>query len=506
MPSPSENSLPEPCIFVIFGASGDLTRRKLGPALFELARLGLIHERTVIVGTARSALTDDEFRARLHDGLQSFARTRPVDESVWAALAARTFYQQARYGDVDDTQALGARLAALDAQFGTHANRIFYLAVPPDVVVPVLDALRQTEQIRRRPPTTDHGEGAVRVVFEKPFGHDLDSARALNHAADAALDERQIFRMDHYLGKETVQNISVLRFANSIFEHVWHARAIRRVRVTVAETIGVEGRGGYFDRTGILRDILQNHLLQLLTLVAMEPPTSLDADAIRDEKAKVLRCLRPFDPATMSRSVVRAQYGPGDGQPGYRDEEGVAPDSTTETFVALRTWIDNWRWAGVPFYLTAGKRLAGRLAEVMIEFREPPRVLFAAAGALKPNRLTIRVQPDDGVALRVCVKVPGLETRLQDVRMDFPYASAFPAGSPEAYERLLLDVMHGRSALFARRDEIELAWQFTMSILDTWQAAPSAALPTYAPGSWGPLSSEAFFDEQADYGALTQDA
>jgi len=494
MATPSEQALPAPCIFVIFGASGDLTRRKLGPALFELARLGLMHERTVIVGAARSALTDDEFRARLHDDLP-----KNSDESVWAALAARTFYQQARYGDVDDTRALGDRLAALDEQFGTCGNRVFYLAVPPDVVVPVLDALRQTGQIRRCPPSPDRCEGVLRVVFEKPFGHDLDSARALNRAAEAALDERQIFRMDHYLGKETVQNISVLRFANSIFEHVWHARAIRSVRVTVAETIGVAGRGGYFDHTGILRDILQNHVMQLLTLVAMEPPTSLDADAIRDEKAKVLRCLRPFDAAGVSRSVIRAQYAD------YRDEEGVAPDSRTETFVALRTWIDNWRWAGVPFYLTAGKRLATRLAEVMIEFREPPRVLFAAAGTLKPNRLTIRVQPNEGVALRVCAKVPGLETRLQEVHMDFPYASAFPAASPAAYERLLLDVMHGRSALFARRDEIELAWQFSMGILDAWHAAPTTALPTYTPGSWGPIPSKAFFDKQADYGALTQE-
>jgi glucose-6-phosphate 1-dehydrogenase len=502
MVSSTEQSPPEPCIFVIFGASGDLTRRKLGPALFELARLGLMHERTVIVGSARSALTDDEFRARLRDGLQSFARTQPVDESVWDALAQRTFYQQARYGDEADTQALGARLATLDARFDTRASRVFYLAVPPDVVVPVLDALHRTGQLRRQRPREDCREGFLRVVFEKPFGHDLDSARALNLAAETALDEQQIFRMDHYLGKETVQNIGVLRFANSIFEHVWHSRAIRSVRVTVAETIGVEGRGGYFDRTGILRDILQNHVLQLLTLVAMEPPTSLDADAIRDEKAKVLRCLRPFDAAGVSRSVVRAQYGASPSQPAYRDEDGVAPDSMTETFVALRTWIDNWRWAGVPFYLTAGKRLAGRLAEVMIEFREPPRVLFAAAGDLKPNRLTIRVQPNEGVALRVCAKVPGLETRLQEVHMDFPYDSAFPATSPEAYERLLLDVMHGRSALFARRDEIELAWQFTMGILNAWQAAPAGDLPTYAPGSWGPVSSQDFFDEQADYGAL----
>jgi glucose-6-phosphate 1-dehydrogenase len=503
---------PQRGAIVIFGASGDLTRRKLIPALYNLACEGLLPEGTVIVGYSRTEMTDESFRARLLEGLQRHSRTKPVDEEIWRTLATRVFYVQGGYDDGDGYARLHRRLADLDDKSGTGSNRIFYLSVPPTVVVPILRGLSGSGNLERRRPCEDDGGCYMRVVFEKPFGRDLASARQLNNEIDRLLDEAQIFRMDHYLGKETVQNISVLRFANSIFEHVWHSQSVRFIRVTVAEKLGMEGRGSYFDSTGILRDILQNHVLQLLTLVTMEPPASLTADAIRDEKSKVLRCLRRLEGAEVRRSVVRGQYGAGDidGQPvpEYRDEDGVADDSDTETFVALRTYIDNWRWAGVPIYLCAGKRLAESLVEVAVEFQRVPVVLFGAMKdrELKPNRLTLRIQPDEGVSLRFASKVPGLNTALKNVEMDFPYGSAFPAASPEAYERLLLDVMAGNSALFARRDEVELAWQFADGILRAWEDGPPPAFPNYAPGTWGPISSEDFFDEDASYGEAQRPA
>ncbi len=499
-----ERHKPERGIVVIFGASGDLTRRKLAPALYNLARQNLLPDGTVVVGYGRTEMTDEVFRNRLGESVSTFSRTQPIESDIWNALARRMFYQRGSYDGGDAYPALHRRLLELDERFGTGGNRIFYLAVPPGVVPAILRNLSSVGSLERR-RRCDEGTCYLRVVFEKPFGHDLESARRLSNEIDRLLEEPQIFRMDHYLGKETVQNISVLRFANSIFEHVWHSASVRYVRVTVAETLGVEGRGGYFDSTGILRDILQNHVLQLLTLVTMEPPASLSADAIRDEKAKVLRCLRPLEGEEVVRSVARGQYGRGvvDGVevPAYREEEGVDPNSATETFVGLRTYIDNWRWAGVPVYLCAGKRLAQALTEVSIEFKEAPRVLFGAMEGveLKPNRLTLRIQPDEGVSLRFASKVPGLKMELRDVEMDFPYGSAFPAASPEAYERLLLDVMGGNSALFARRDEVELAWQFATSILEGWQKRPPPEFPNYAPGTWGPVSAERFFAEGASY-------
>jgi len=502
---------PEPAIIVIFGASGDLTRRKLMPALYNLAREGLLPENAVVVGYARTAMTDEQFRSRLREGLERFSRVRPIRADAWDALAGRTFYRQGDYANAADHARLAEVLAGLDERFGTRGNRIFYLSVPPAVVVPALEALSASGNLERRRPCEQDGACYLRVVFEKPFGHDLDSARALSSHIDRLLDESQTFRMDHYLGKETVQNISVLRFANSVFEHVWHAQSVRFVRVTVAETLGMEGRGRSFDSAGILRDILQNHVLQLLTLATMEPPALLTPDAVRDEKAKVLRCLRRLEGREVARSAVRGQYGAGavDGRPvpAYREEEGVAPDSNTETFVGIRTYIDNWRWAGVPIYLCAGKRLARSMAEVAVEFKKVPDVLFGAVEGLglKPNRLTLRVQPDEGVSLRFAIKVPGLKPDLRNVEMDFPYGGEFPAGSPEAYERLLLDVMAGNSALFARRDEVELAWEFAGGILRAWEAQPPE-FPNYAPGTWGPISPEDFFREDTDYSVAAADA
>ena len=497
----------EPGIIVIFGASGDLTRRKLAPALYNLAREGLLPGNAAVVGFARTPMTDEQFRNRLRESVGRFSRSKPLDAAVWDSLAARIFYHQGDYGDVEAHRGLAARLAGLDERFGTRGNRVFYLSVPPSVVLPVLDALSASGNIERRRPCEEPGACSLRVVFEKPFGRDLASARALSDHTGRLLDESQTFRMDHYLGKETVQNILVLRFANSIFEHVWHSESVRFIRVTVAETLGMEGRGRSFDSSGILRDILQNHVLQLLTLMTMEPPAALSADAVRDEKVKVLRCLRRLEGDELARSAVRGQYGAGmiggEPVPAYRDEEGVAPDSNTETFVGIRTYIDNWRWAGVPFYLCAGKRLARSLAEVAIEFRDVPRVLFGAMEGveLKPNRLTLRIQPNEGVSLRFGTKVPGLDLNLRNVEMDFPYGSAFPAASPEAYERLLLDVMAGNSALFARRDEVELAWEFAGGILEAWQKQSPPEFPNYAPGTWGPISPEDFFREDTDYSA-----
>jgi len=507
-----ERYKPERGIIVIFGASGDLTHRKLAPALYSLARQDLLPGGTVIIGYGRTEMSDGAFRDRFRDGVEKFARGGQVDPAAWDSLAPRIFYQQGGYDEPDAYRPLHRRLEELDGQFDTGGNRVFYLSVPPGVVAPILENLSAAGSLERRRPCDEGQACYLRVVFEKPFGQGLESARRLNNQIDRLLGEPQIFRMDHYLGKETVQNISVLRFANSVFEHVWRSESVRHVRVTVAETLGLEGRGGYFDSTGILRDILQNHVLQLLTLVTMEPPAALTADAIRDEKVKVLRCLRPWTPEEVARSVVRGQYGAGaiDGRevPAYRDEEGVAPNSNTETFVGLRTYVDNWRWAGVPVYLCAGKRLARSLTEVSVEFKEPPRVLFGAMEGveLKPNRLTLRIQPDEGVSLRFASKVPGLKLALKNVEMDFPYGSEFPAASPEAYERLLLDVMGGNSALFARRDEVELAWEFATGILEAWGQQAPPDFPNYGPGTWGPISAERFFTETVRYDtALPED-
>jgi glucose-6-phosphate 1-dehydrogenase len=495
---------PQRSMVVIFGASGDLTRRKLAPALYNLEREGLLPDGTAVVGYGRTEMTDEAFREHLRRAVTEFSRAQPLSESAWGRLAGRTFYQQGAYDEAEGYGSLHSRLAQADKRLGTSGSRIYYLSVPPPLVTPILENLSNAGLLARQ----DRGAedvGFHRVVFEKPFGHDLISARRLNNEIDRLLAERQIFRMDHYLGKETVQNISVLRFANSVFEHVWHSDSVCWIRVTVAETVGVEGRGAYFDQTGILRDILQNHVLQLLTLVTMEPPASLAADAIRDEKVKVLRCLRRLEGEEVRRSVIRGQHGRGvlDGKrvPAYREEEGVDPRSNTETFVGLRTYIDNWRWEGVPIYLCAGKRLAAKQCEVSVEFKEVPRVLFGAMRGvqLSPNRLTLRIQPDEGVSLRFTSKVPGIGLELKTVEMDFPYGSAFPAQSPEAYERLLLDVMGGNSALFTRRDEVEAAWEFATPILEDWESAAPPDFPNYEPGTWGPISHEQFFADDTAY-------
>ncbi len=494
-----------PCVLVVFGASGDLNRRKIAPALYNLAREGLLPKRTIVLGYSRTEFSDEAFREHLRENVAEFSRERPLDEDVWTDLAARTFYQRGGYDRIEDFRRLKERIDELDARFGTGGSRLFYLAVPPGPALAVLDCLASCGLIeRRRPGGDEEAGGYVRVVAEKPFGRDLESARELNRAIDARLDESQVYRIDHYLGKETVQNILVLRFANSIIEPIWNNRHVRHIHVTVAETLGVEGRAGFFERTGALRDVLQSHVLQLLSLVTMEPPYSLSADSIRDEKAKLLRCLRPLGGEELRCSLLRGQYGPGriDGRQvaGYRREDGVDPNSNTETFVALRTYIDNWRWAGVPIYLATGKRLPERLTEIAVEFEDVPNILFRTVEhvQLEPNVLKIRVQPDEGVSLRIVTKAPGLKLDIRPAEMDFPYASTFKSNSPEAYERLVLDVMAANSTLFARRDEIELAWQFVDPILKYWDGrAPE--FPNYPAGTWGPIRGRDFFREDVCY-------
>ncbi|MFW6279680.1 MAG: glucose-6-phosphate dehydrogenase, partial [Planctomycetota bacterium] len=394
---------PGPAVMTIFGASGDLMRRKVAPAIYNLFREDLLHENMAFIGFARSDYSDESFRERIRSGLSEFARGGPPDEEEWEELAQRIFYEQGDYRTPAAFESLAERVRQIDGEFGIGGGRLHYLAVPPEVVEPIVLNLNSAGLLERRSREEETKHGAARVVLEKPFGRDLESARELNRVLERQLDESQIFRMDHYLGKETVQNILVLRFANAIFEPIWQNRYVKHVHVTVAEKQGIGSRAGYFENAGALRDVMQNHVLQLLALFTMEPPASLEADAIRDEKAKVLRCLRRLSGEELECSVVRGQYGPGtvdgDRAPGYREEKGVSEESCTETFVALRTYIDNWRWAGVPFYLTTGKRLPRKLTEVAIEFKQVPPVLFGTFDQQKPetNVLKIRVQPDENV-------------------------------------------------------------------------------------------------------------
>jgi glucose-6-phosphate 1-dehydrogenase len=480
----------DPCTVVIFGASGDLTKRKLVPALYNLAIDGFFVSPSSIVGVARRPLPDEEFRGLLLDGLNQFSRRRPVDEAMWARVGGNLHYVSADFTNPNDYKKLRADLEAIEKRNGTPPNRLFYLAIPPEHIADVVENLSKCGLIRKEPSPWS------RVIVEKPFGVDLRSARELNARLRAVAGEGQIYRIDHYLGKETVQNLLVFRFANGIFEPIWNQNYIDHVQITVAETVGVESRAGYFDKAGIVRDIIQNHVMQLLTLVAMEPPVALDADAVRDEKVKVLRALHPIRAEEVSDLAVRAQYSAGTiaGKPvpGYREEPGVAKDSTTETYAAFRCFVDNWRWSGVPFFLRAGKRLARRATEIAIQFKAPPHLLFKNPGAARPepNVLTLRIQPDEGISIRFTSKVPGPKPIMQPVRMDFLYGTSFGIEPPEAYERLLLDAMTGDSTLFTRADEVEAAWAFTTPILEGWQALGAAGLDNYPSGALGPHSGD----------------
>jgi glucose-6-phosphate 1-dehydrogenase len=500
-----ERSEPDPCVVIVFGASGDLFQRKVGPAIYNLAREGRLSEKAAFIGFGRTEFSDEAFREHLRESLNAYSRETPVEEDVWQELARRFFYQQGSYDDACAHEALAERVAEVDEQFQVGGGRLHYLAIPPHLVENIVTHLHQVGLLERRSPVQEQEQGAMRVVLEKPFGRDLESARELNQILDHQLEESQIFRMDHYLGKETVQNLLVLRFANAILEPVWNSRYVRHVHVTVAENDGIGSRAGYFESAGALRDVMQNHVLQLLALFTMEAPASLEADAIRDEKAKVLRCLRRFEEEDLHCSVVRGQYGRGevDGEEvcSYREEEGVDPQSSMETFVALRTYIDNWRWSGVPFYLATGKRLPVKLTEVAVEFKEVPQVLFGAngEGGLETNLLKIRVQPDENVMLRMNTKIPGMALKSRAAEMNFPYGSVYGSASPEAYERLVLDAMAGNATLFTRRDEIELAWDFVDPILNYWDRTDPPVFPNYESGTWGPISGSDFFREDTCY-------
>jgi glucose-6-phosphate 1-dehydrogenase len=486
----TQRKVVEPCSIVIFGASGDLTARKLIPALYHLFKDKQLPPAFRIIGFARREKTDESFRAELRKALDEFSRTKPVDDRVWTEFATNIAYCRGDLTDPAAYQKLEKSLAALGNP-ALRNNLLFYLAISPSQFGEAVEQLHQAGMLK--PPGS---VGWQRIVVEKPFGHDLDSAHALNAELTRYAHEQQVFRIDHYLGKETVQNILMFRFSNSIFERLWNRESVDHVQITVSEQHSVGGRGGYYEEAGALRDMVQNHILQVLSLVAMEPPVSLEAESIRDEKVKLLKSIRPLSPEQVTRQVVRGQYFAGvvDGQPqtGYRQEPKVKPDSNVETYVAAKLFIDNWRWSGVPFYLRTGKCLPLGASEVRIQFRPTPHVLFAAAcgNKLDPNALTLRLQPDEGIYMRFNGKIPGTQVGVRPVRMHFSYNTEFGAYTPEAYERLLLEAIAGDATLFIRRDEVETAWQIVDSIRAGWDGKPLSNREFYAAGTWGPIAAE----------------
>jgi glucose-6-phosphate 1-dehydrogenase len=475
---------------VIFGATGDLTRRKLVPALYSLFVDGFIDPRTSVVGLARRELSDDAFRATMRQALQEHSR-QAVKEEDWQRFSSGLHYVQGEFGHRPAYDDLKALLDELDQNRGAGERRLFYLATPPSAYTVILDQLGDAGLSRAS------AQGCCRVVIEKPFGRDLESARQLNDVVARSFREEQVYRIDHYLGKETVQNILVFRLGNGVFEPLWNRRYVDHVQITVAESLGVEGRAGYYDRAGVLRDMFQNHLMQLLCLVAMEPPVRFEADAVRDEKVKVLRALHLPQPGGSQPTLVRGHYTAGamDGVPvpGYREGPEVAQDSTTETFLATRLEVENWRWAGVPFFLRSGKRLPRRVTEIALVFRRPPHLFFpgesSAGHLMEPNVLALRVQPDEGISLSFGSKRPGQEMHVDNVSMDFRYSTAFGGSPPEAYEHLLLDCLEGDSTLFARRDEVELAWGFADRLRQGWEKNDPSEVHSYQAGTWGPSRS-----------------
>jgi len=486
---------PEGCAMVIFGASGDLTQRMLLPALYNLALDGRLPPRFVVIGFARTDWTEEQFRQHAHEAVKEFSR-RPLDQSVWDEFARRLYYVSGDYAEPRSHERLASLLERVERQYDTDGNHLYYLALPPSAAEEIIEVLGRTGQVVRH--ADEEGErGWSRIIAEKPFGDDLESARRLNRMLHSAFREDDVYRIDHYLGKETVQNILVFRFGNGIFEPVWNRRYVDHVQITVAESIGVERRAGYYEQAGALRDMVQNHIMQLLSLVAMEPPIAFDGRAVRDEKVKVVRAVRPLTGDAVRLNTARGQYAAGvvHNEParGYREEEGVAPNSLTETFVALKLYVDNWRWADVPFYIRTGKRLGRRSSEIAVQFKRAPLLLFRGALTrtdIEPNVLTMRIQPDEGIALRFLTKVPGSPLRIQPVDMDFPYGDSFRVLTPSAYETLLLDAIRGDTTLFARADEVEGAWAITDEIIAGWHSMRPPSFPNYYAGSSGPPEAD----------------
>ena len=482
----------DPCTLVIFGASGDLTARKLIPALYHLYREKQMPPAFRLIGMARREKTDQAWRLELRQALQQYSRTTDVKEGDWEKFASNITYCHGDLTEPASYELLKSRIESAESEPLRH-NLLFYLATLPSQFSQAVERLHAAGLLHKGHSPKG---GWQRIVIEKPFGHDLESARQLNRELTSFADEEQIFRIDHYLGKETVQNILMFRFSNSIFERLWNRDSVEHVQITVSESIGVGSRGGYYEEAGALRDMVQNHLLQVLSLISMEPPVSLDAEAIRDEKVKLLRSIHPFTAADAARNVVRGQYFAGnvngDPRPGYRQEPRVKSDSNVETYLALKLFIDNWRWSGVPFYLRTGKNLPLSASEIRVQFRSTPYVLFAAQCGqnLDANSLTLRLQPNEGITLRFNGKVPGTSVEVRPVRMHFSYDSEFGAYTPEAYERLLLEAMAGDPTLFIRRDEVEIAWQLADSIRSGWEGKSLTNREFYAAGTWGPVAAD----------------
>ena len=473
---------------ILFGASGDLAKRKVIPAMYDLAQYNSLGACYAIIGFARTPMTDETFRNNVGEAAKTISEVGPIDPQKWSGFAANLFYTAGDYSDPDSYVRLVGRLAELEAAKKLCGNRLFYLSTPPEVYPDIVEQLGHAGLARPNKPNS-----WVRIIIEKPFGRDLASAKQLNKIVLNVFEEKQIYRIDHYLGKDTVQNLLVLRFGNGIFEPLWNRNYVDQVQITASETLGVERRGGFYETAGALRDMIQSHVLQLTSLVAVEPPASFDATAVRNEKLKVLQSIRPFNLEMVAQWVVRGQYAPGKiadkSLPGYREEQGVKPDSRTETFVAMRLLVDNWRWAGVPFYLRTGKRLARRSTEIMIQFKRAPHIVFRER-EVEPNRLVLNIQPEEGVSVSFGAKRPGTEMSIGNVTMNFSYKEGFGGTTRSAYATLLNDCLRGDATLFDRGDSVEAAWSLVDPILDVWSAAKTAGVPVYSSGTWGPKESD----------------
>ena len=476
------------CTVILFGASGDLAKRKVIPAMYDLAQYNSLGACYAIIGFARTPMTDETFRNNVGEAAKTISEVGPIDPPKWNDFAANLFYTAGDYSDPDSYVRLVGRLAELEAAKKLCGNRLFYLSTPPEVYPDIVEQLGRAGLARPNKPNS-----WVRIIIEKPFGRDLASAKQLNKIVLNVFEEKQIYRIDHYLGKDTVQNLLVLRFGNGIFEPLWNRNYVDQVQITASETLGVERRGGFYETAGALRDMIQSHVLQLTSLVAVEPPASFDATAVRNEKLKVLQSIRPFNLEMVAQWVVRGQYAPGKiadkSLPGYREEQGVKPDSRTETFVAMRLLVDNWRWAGVPFYLRTGKRLARRSTEIMIQFKRAPHIVFRER-EVEPNRLVLNIQPEEGVSVSFGAKRPGTEMSIGNVTMNFSYKEGFGGTTRSAYATLLNDCLRGDATLFDRGDSVEAAWSLVDPILDVWSAAKTAGVPVYSSGTWGPKESD----------------